>query len=414
MNKIKVLCVPSDNTGGVGFYRSIQPHAQLGEQYAEEFDVTITTQIPIGDWNFYKSFDIVHFHANIMMVDNYEGIQNVIKGIKEMGIKVVVDIDDYWDLPISHPLYNSRKIGNHSEKIKWGIANADYVTTTTPLFAEKIRKLNKNVIVLPNAINPEDDRFKVKKPQSELLRIGFVMGSSHEPDMAVLQNFVSKLPQSTIDKIQIVLCGFDTRGTTTLYDPVTHKSTSRPIKPTESVWARYEYLVTDGYRIIDENYKHFLLSYIPDIQYPGEENKHYRRCWTKDINNYFQHYANVDVLIVPLEENEFNRYKSQLKVIESAFSNTAVIASDFGPYKIDLVSAIEKGGGINPKGNALLVDKKRGHKLWPKYVTMLANNPDLVKQLQENLHTDIAEKYDLRTVTKTRAEFYKDLIKKGQ
>ena len=27
----------------------------------------------------------------------------------------------------------------------------------------------------------------------------------------------------------------------------------------------------------------------------------YRRCWTKDMNNYYKHYENIDVLLVPLK-----------------------------------------------------------------------------------------------------------------
>jgi hypothetical protein len=32
---------------------------------------------------------------------------------------------------------------------------ASYVTTTTNIFADEIRKLISNVVVLPNAINPD-------------------------------------------------------------------------------------------------------------------------------------------------------------------------------------------------------------------------------------------------------------------
>ena len=57
MEKIKVLVVPSDTIGGVGFYRSIQPHVQLQEQYGSDFDVTIS---PDFNW------------ANLEEVKKYE------------------------------------------------------------------------------------------------------------------------------------------------------------------------------------------------------------------------------------------------------------------------------------------------------------------------------------------------------
>ena len=43
--------------------------------------------------------------------------------------------------------------------------------------------------------------------------------------------------------------------------------------------------------------------------------------------------------------------KSQLKVIEAGFHKKALVGQDYGPYTIDCVSAIERGGVFNPKGN---------------------------------------------------------------
>jgi hypothetical protein len=75
-----------------------------------------------------------------------------------------------------------------------------------------------------------------------------------------------------------------------------------------------------------------------------------------------------------------------------------------------LVNAIEKGGTINENGNALLVDAKKNHKEWVKYITKCANDPKLVEMLKSNLQKDICVTYDLRNVTNTRAEFYKNIL----
>lgn len=40
MDKIKVLCLPSDRFG-VGYFRSLNPHTKLSELYGDKFDVTI-------------------------------------------------------------------------------------------------------------------------------------------------------------------------------------------------------------------------------------------------------------------------------------------------------------------------------------------------------------------------------------
>ena len=140
-------------------------------------------------------------------------------------------------------------------------------------------------------------------------------------------------------------------------------------------------------------------------------NEPYRRFWTKNINEYAKHYENVDVLLAPLKENDFNAVKSQLKVIECAFTDTAIIASSFGPYTLDLVPYIEKGGKINENGNALVVDPSKNHKQWAKYITYVAEHPECIEVMKNNLKKDICDKYSIETVTKDRVELYRKVYK---
>lgn len=410
MGKIKVLVVPSDNIGGVGFYRSTQPHVYLAEKYPEEFDVTINMKPNFKDLQSFDKYDIVHIHKGLF--DDMNSFYAFLAYAKEHNITTIMDIDDYWDLGMHHPQSASQRIYQFDKLITHNLTLFDYVTTTTPLFAEKISKYNKNVKTFPNAIDPEDERFKIEKPESKFLRIGLIMGSTHEHDMALLNNIANRLRKESIEKVQFVLCGFDLRGTIKTIDRQTNEVNERPIKPKESVWYRYEKMLTDDYKIISPEYKEFLEMFLNNVDYPNVENEHYRRCWTKDIDHYYSHYNNVDVLLAPIEANDFNYVKSPLKVAECAFSHTAIVASNYGPYTLDLKSAIGYGGTIDPEGNALLVDETRNHKDWAKYVEKLINSPELVKQLQDNLYHDVHEKYDLANVTKDRVEFYKSIVKK--
>ena len=138
----------------------------------------------------------------------------------------------------------------------------------------------------------------------------------------------------------------------------------------------------------------------------------YRRVWTKSINQYAKNYNLFDVSLAPLVDNKFNLYKSQLKVIEAGFHKKAIIAQNYGPYTIDLVSAIKSGGEIDPNGNCLLVDPSKNHKQWQKYVKKLIDNPQMVKDLGEKLYETVKDKYNLNNVTKTRGEIYLNLLNK--
>jgi glycosyltransferase involved in cell wall biosynthesis len=90
--------------------------------------------------------------------------------------------------------------------------------------------------------------------------------------------------------------------------------------------------------------------------------------------------------------------------------DTAVICSNFGPYTIDTVPLIERGGTINPDGNVILIDETKNHKDWAKNVIRLAKNPELITTLRENLAKTIRPKYNMEELSRQRAEFYKSII----
>jgi hypothetical protein len=76
--------------------------------------------------------------------------------------------------------------------------------------------------------------------------------------LKLLDGFVSSKNITLKDKVQYVLCGFDTRGTVTEINQQTGEKKQRAIKPEETVWARYEEIFTNNYGTIDNNYKQLL------------------------------------------------------------------------------------------------------------------------------------------------------------
>jgi glycosyltransferase involved in cell wall biosynthesis len=400
--KIKMLVIPSDHTG-VGKFRSIDPHVYIAEHYKDEFDIDVVYNLPKENLDKYLSqYDLIHIHKQLDK--NCE----IMKMIKFLEIPVIIDVDDHYKLGNDHPMSLSAKKEKWHEPIINHIKLADYVTTTTPIFAEELRKHNKNVFVFPNAINPDEPQYKQMKTKSNMLRIGIICGSSHLHDIELLGDLVTR----TADNVQIVLCGFDTNGTITTYNQETGEKTQRPIKPEESVWFKYEKILTGNYKTLSAEHKDFLMKFMKGVDDPFVNEK-YRRMWTRDINKYATHYENVDVLLAPLKENEFNKMKSQLKTIEAGFTNTALIAQDFGAYQIDSIPMIEFGGKINENGNCLLVKSNKNHKDWVKYINKLAANPEMVKKLQDNLHNYVKDKYSIDAVCKERVEFYKNIVNKS-
>lgn len=410
--KIKVLVVPSDEFG-VGLYRSKRPHEQLQKMFGNEFEVQIMMNPNWADFKWFEQFDIIHFHKGLFNDEGQKIFHNALKYFKEHNVVTVMDIDDNWDVGQFHPLYLSNKAIKAPEKITTNFTLVDYVTTTTEIYASKIRKWNKNVVIFPNAIDPDEDQYQPIKYPSDRIRFGFVMGSSHERDMEQMKGLAEKLVSAGLkDKIQLVLCGYDLRGTITMVDKDGNPTGQRPIEPMESVWYRYEQNLTKNYTLISPEYSEFLHQFIPNSQYPGVRDEFYRREWTKDVNNFATHYRNIDVLLAPLDTNSFNEVKSELKFAEAGFTKTAVICSNFGPYTIGSRSMFKKGGEIDLEGNCILIDPTQAHKAWAKAIKKLAENPELIKRLQDNMYEHVKETYNINKVTRDRAKWYKEIVKK--
>jgi glycosyltransferase involved in cell wall biosynthesis len=397
--KVKVLALASD-TSGVGKYRSVDPHVALQNQFGDEFHVDIMYNVEYENLDFFKNYHIVFFHRNIGQ--DFEKGHELIKKLNSIGIVTICDIDDYWMPGKEHPIYDIIKFHKINEKIVNNLRVAKYVTTTTNLFANEIRKLNKNVVVLPNSINPDEPQFKEPTEKSDRVRIGWLGGSSHLHDIQILDQSLGKL-ESLKDKFQFVLCGFDTRGSVTEINPQTRQETKRDIRPEETVWSQYEKVFTQNYKFISEDYKKFLIQYTTD-DYPKSNEESYLRVWTKPVTSYAKNYSKFDVSLSPLKDHIFNRLKSQLKVIEAGFYKKALIASNIGPYTIDLKHCLNHGNFVD--GNALLVDEKRNHSDWAKYIEKLVKNPNLIEDMGERLYETVKDTYNLNNVTKTRREFY--------
>ena len=403
MSKINVLVVPSDRTG-VGKFRSVDPHIFLQNLYGEEFHVDIDYEPPMDKLEYWTKYQIVAFHRSIGQ--DFDKANAFIKVLNAMNIVTICDIDDYWMPGKEHPIHDIIKFNKINEKIVANIKEAKYVTTTTSLFADEVKKINKNVVVLPNGINPKEPQFVEPTLESDRVRVGWLGGSSHLHDLELLNQSFSKLT-SLKDKIQYVICGFDTRGSVTEINQATGEHTKRNIRPEETVWASYEKIFTQNFEIISDDYKKYLLQYIQE-PYQNELTEAYRRVWTQPVTSYAKNYSKFDISLAPIKNHMFNRMKSQLKVIESGFYKKALIASNLGPYTIDLKHCLKNGNFVD--GNALLVDENRNHSDWAKFIEKLVKNPNMIKDMGERLYETVKDTYDLNVITKTRAEFYKSIL----
>jgi len=407
MSKIKILVVPSDRTG-VSYFRSTIPHIKLEEYYPNDFYVDIDYEPKLDDNEYLKQYDLIHYHRTL---GDYDNLEKVLNKCDKLDIVTIMDIDDHWSPGPNHPAWELIKQGELDKKIARNLNISRNVTTTTEIFADEIKRLNKNVFVLPNAINPEEKQYISNVEKSDRIRIGWLGGSSHIKDLEILSGVIRKFKNAgLLDKIQFVLCGYDLRGNMTMIDKSTGKQKQRAIKPKESVWYIYEQIFTDNYTVISDEYKKFLHTF-KEEEYENVHNEPYRRVWTKPITSYASNYNLFDILIAPLKESNFNKVKSQLKVIEAGFHKKALVAQDFGAYQIDIKNMYQRGGELDLSGNAILIPTNKNNKFWFRHLKMLVEKPELIKIMAENLYNTVNGRYDMKAVCEKRKNLYIKLTK---
>lgn len=452
MKKKRILFV-NRNTGGANYYRIQTPLIEIDRlNDSDEFHFESVERLDFKDpntLNYLKSFDLIQFHRQL--VGDERSMFRITKELKSSGVILVVDIDDYWELDRTHPLYSER--ASLKEISIFNIVNADYVTTTTDLLANEIKKIrgDDKVFVLENSINPEwmsQFQNNWKKDPDGYVRITYMGGSTHLKDLQQLNSVINILnsdPQIK-NKFKIILAGWDTKGKKIVHEfnkklneelvelglwnkwmieqinkskgdiwkvksiPKDLKekyqnnmfiSTEKDIETNESIYFDYEKILTDNYRLIqNKNYHNWLLDFHINERYYNEGN--FARRWTKPPNEYAKVLDETDIVIAPLENTPFNNFKSELKQTECWTRKLPIVCSDVPPYNIH---------GRHMDNCILIPDKKNNKKHWVKYLKMLILDESLRKKLGKNLHNDFSEKFHLTNVTKKRLEIYKKILK---
>lgn len=217
---------------------------------------------------------------------------------KEAHKKIVFDNDDTYkdhDAVKLNDYFDKERVARGMSKVNSitdaFIIEADLVTTTTEFLAQEYRKLNKNVVVLPNCVDP----FYFDEPlrnETDVVRIG-VMGSViTSTDLDVLIPIVKHYEHDK--RVRLVMFGL----------PPNRKQ--NPI--VESIYR-------DEYKFMDS----------VDVEWHAAVNAD---LYYDKINS-----LKLDMMIIPREDNYFNRAKSNLKFLEASMFEIPVIAQGFADGK---------------------------------------------------------------------------------
>lgn len=270
--------------GACGHYRITQPLKTLARKHDAQVEIGAGSRLP------YTILVAQRTHG-VEQTKFLAHIRQNRQAINGMPVpKIVYELDDdLWEIEPTNAGYKYYTTPGVFERAAQCIAMSDAVTVSTEPLAERIRKANPNVFVVPNSI-PKKYLHEGRYPyQLGSLDKPFVIGwsgsATHVDDFKQcaggLSTFLKFNPNSR-------MCFFGT------------------------------------------DYRHLLD--------PAVHDQCRNAPWTSTVGEYMNllSAAQIDVMLAPLAPSVFNESKSNLRLIEANALGIPVIATNWGPYSADL------------------------------------------------------------------------------
>jgi len=380
--KYKILVCPA-NEGGCAFYRAINPYEKLQEILPDRVEVKFdfnplgldlkTGQLPPDfPHDSLKWADIVVVNNICNFGGNYTA--RVLGMAKEFGKIVHYDTDDLLtNLYSGHRLESVYKDKGLSDVTKWVYNNADLVTVTQVKFAKRIQPYVRGMLaVVKNAIDydlPAWTHDKAPPPNKKICRVGWAGGIHHEEDVKEFAGVPHRVNQR-VGK-ERVHWGFYGR-------PPGERTGDEGNDWQFDVWDNYRKILTRGFK--------------------GAKNWQVYPAMNADA--YGIMFAHMDIAIAPLQMNEFNDSKSDIKVAEAGRYRVPLVASDVGCYN-ETITNWETGVLIPP-------DAPKSE--WVRVLSKLVRDKKLRERMGNNLHEITEDLFDLNKVVSDRVEMYDALM----
>lgn len=300
MPKINILAICPSPNDPTSFYRGFGPLLRLEKDYD---DIRLELD-PHIDWRAAVKNDIF-FIQRPCTPDHFK----VARFAKTAGKSLWVDFDDdLFSVLADNPTFKYYQSEERKTAVRKICELADVVTVTTDYLAQKMRKLNKNIIVIPNALD-ENLFHKRNHPSRKPNKIINWRGSkTHTRDLFTMAvemieiskkhpdwtwNFIGDLPWFIIEKMP--------KGC---------------VQVSESI----------------------------------------------DIINYFQFIKDLDpaIHIVPLADTDFNKSKSNIAWLEGIYSGAAVVAPSWPQWQVPGVWTYTTSGGFGKQVENLITQFDSG------------------------------------------------------
>jgi hypothetical protein len=261
-------------TPAVAYLRCVMPARHLPGVAREGMDIAFG---PNGEHEF-----VGHRGTAVFQLGSNHTVATIAAQMKQDGIRVLVETDDNYVAGGSKRFREKaqwgEKIGDRANTVgghkailshpEWGV---DGVIVTTEYLASQYRKLNPNVFVCPNQVDP-DDWQPLKKPDDGVFRIGWFASQSHAGDERLITKALRWASKQK--EVEVVTLGYQPR------------------------WD-------------------FRFRALP---------------WATDLSAYRKAMQILDVGVAPIVPTPFTRGRSDLKWLEHSMAGAASVVSDVDSY----------------------------------------------------------------------------------
>jgi len=337
---VKIIYI-NEKESGIGYHRLQVPFANMDKDY-NDLDIKGTNGFTL---EFHpRQFDIVVLNRMFRQDENY-----LLKA-KQTGCKIILDIDDWIQLPNYH-YKDGIKDTIVENRILEAISYADVIWTASEYLKECLKDYHSNIIYIPNAIDFKQPQFIPNKQKQNKYTIGWIGANNHHLDLKKMVEPFNNLLKN-----------------------------------------KHHKLLLGGYNDTSKEYYELIESYFTsNFTRPIDQ---YMRVEWMDIKNYALMYNLMDCAIAPLCNDKFSLCKSNLKVLEAGAFSLPIICSNVEPYK----EFIDQGLVLTPKGD------------WDGVMKSLISNPKKGIELGTKLNKYVTEHYNIKKINQIRYDSITSLM----
>jgi hypothetical protein len=124
-------------------------------------------------------------------------LDNFVKLCRASNVKLILDQDDWWELPKGHPMNGTYEAGLFQDRILKSMKVADQIWVTNHTLANKVRPYNRNIVIIPNGIDL--NRWEVNREPSDAVRFAYIGGQHHQRDLKATNLDLSEVESYVAD-----------------------------------------------------------------------------------------------------------------------------------------------------------------------------------------------------------------------